>query len=245
VGHRLVALLAAVALLPACTHETTRKPPPNGNEALDAARARLSVLARATANAVYDATYVVTYRVPQATQDSKGSIRIVQKPPRYRIDIIGRDVASYYVGATGIVSCSIKGPKRTKRCFLVAHNGEPVPALFDPGVQRLFRDVVEDLAAHPTDYNVVAVPRPTPSGKQVGSSECFTVVRNASPSATRTGFEDGTYCLAERGYATYIDVESGTLLLSRFGPPPPESAFKPFAKVEQLPDLTPSPTPKK
>ena len=249
---RLVALLAAVALLGACTEDKPAPPTPSPTEdALAAARARLAVLARATADGVYDATYDVTYRVPQAAQGSKGTIRIWQRPPLYRIDIIGKDVATYLVVATGIVSCSVKGAKKTKRCFLVARTGEQPPALFDPGVQRLFRDVVEDLAAHPADYTVVAVPFPTPtaavspSPRPVPASECFTVTRTASPSSNKTGFENGTYCLAERGFATYIDVESGTLRLSHFGPPPSANVFKPIAKVERLPDLTPSPTPSK
>jgi hypothetical protein len=242
---RPVRILAVLLLFAtACKHETK---PPDPNAELNAARARLAVLAEATANATYDATY----RFVQQSSSASGNIRIRQAPPQYRIDITTKDTASFFSLKTGTVSCSLK--KKQKSCFLVARPGEEVPPLFDPGVQRLFRDAVEDLSAHPTDYVVTRVlPSVTPSASATPSraplpqGECFLVNRTASASpGTGAGFENGTYCFAEQGVATQIDVASGTLTMIAVGAPPEARAFKPFAKVQKLPNLSPTPTPKK
>ncbi len=241
----LVVAVAALALVAGCEKDKA-----DPDAAVRAARGRLAVLAQATANGSYDATY----RFVQRPSGTAGTIRILQSPPQYRIDVVSKNSATYYSLTTGIVSCSRRGTKKT--CFLVARPGEDPPALFDPGVQRLFRDAVEDLAANPTDYTVRAVPfpsgsasvavsSPSPTATPLPTGECFEVTRAASPSPDRGGFEDGTYCLSEQGVATYIDVSSGTLTLTKLGNPPDAKAFKPITKVQKLPDLTPTPTPSK
>jgi hypothetical protein len=243
--------VVVLLLLTACND---KKKAPDPDAPLRAAQARLAVLAQATANSVYDATY----RFVQKPRNATGIIRIRQQPPRYRIDITATDSASFFALPTGTVSCSqkVKNKKTTKTCFLVAKPGEPVPALFDPGVQRLFRDAVEDLAAHPTDYTVSTVtPSRTPSAVTPSASasagplpagECFLVTRAADTLAAE-GFEDGTYCFAESGVATSIAVASGTLTLTALGGAPHPDAFKPtgISKVQKLPELTPTPTPSK
>jgi hypothetical protein len=261
----LAAVTALLLVLPACT--SGKKPDPNAGMAR--ARARLAVLAQATATNSYDASY--GFR--QLPSNSAGYIRIRQAPPQYRIDVVSKSSgASFFSLASGTVSCAQRSKRNT--CFLVALPGEEVPALFDPGVQRLFRDAVEDLAANPTDYLVTALgtaspgatpsftatpstalstatgtpgspsPSASPGGLPVG--ECFAVVRasGAPPATERGGFEDGTYCFAEQGVATSIEVASGTLTLGRLLGPPPAIVFKPTTKVVRLPDLaTPKPTP--
>ncbi|HWL36931.1 MAG TPA: hypothetical protein VNQ77_12115 [Frankiaceae bacterium] len=258
----LLALL--LVALPACTED--KKPPYDPDAPLKEARARLAVLAQATANGAYDAQY----RFLQLPSNTAGVIRIRQSPPQYRIDIVSKDGASFFALKSGIVSCSSKASKKT--CFLVARPGEEVPALFDPGVQRLFRDAVEDLAANPNGYivrrvdpvptatPVSATPTPTPtktpSKKPVSPTpsllpipvgECFEVTRTIeTPDPQQpSGFENGTYCFAEQGVATSINVKSGTMTLVKLLGPPPAAAFKPPAKVQKLPELTPTPTPSK
>lgn len=244
-------------MLPACTD--SKDPKPGEADVLAAARGRLAVLAQATADGAYDATY----RFVQKPSNATGSIRIRQNPPQYRIDVTSKTTASFMVIAQGVVSCTIKVPKGTT-CFLVAKPGEEVPALFDPGVQRLFRDAVIELAEHPTDYVVVEsahpdepgpsvssaqpdglTPTPMPSGSPLPLGQCFSVerVKTASPSTIRGGFEDGTYCFAEQGYATRIEVASGVLELVSLGGAPHENWFKPPATVQKLPDLPASATP--
>jgi hypothetical protein len=248
-----VLLVALLALLPACTHEKKKADP---NAELNAARGRLAVLAQATANG----SYIATYRFVQRSDGTAGTIRFVQSPPRYRFDVIVHNSASYYELPTGVVSCARKELKKT--CFLVARPGEQVPELYDPVLPRLFRDAVADLAANPTEYVVRQVPFPSvspsatasasatatpdPSATPLPTGECYAVTHtSATPSADRTGFEDGTYCFAEQGIATYIDVTTGSMVLTAVGGTPDDASFKPITKVQKLPDLTPSPTPKK
>lgn len=273
------ALLAAAVLwapLAAACKKDHPKPTPttaDPDEAARAARGRLAVLAQATANGAYDATYTFVQQQTRTT----GQIRIRQRPPQYRIDVVTKDTASFFALTSGVVSCAQRKAKKT--CFLVAKPGEEVPPLFDPGVQHLFRDAVTDLAAHPTDYDVTVPPldqatapptttappptagltltpsatpttgRPsvTPDPPPVPAGECFLVHRlvTPSPGQAQGGFEDGTYCFAEDGVATRVEVASGTLTLVRVGPDPDAAAFKPYAKVEKLPELTPAPTPSK
>lgn len=244
----------------ACTGGGEERPDPDRE--LREARARLAVLAQATANSAYDAQY----RFVQQPSSTTGTIRIRQNPPQYRIDIVAKDGASFFALRTGVVSCSSKKAKRT--CFLVARPGEPVPDIFDPGVQRLFRDAVEDLAANPGDYLVqrvptatptatltpsasatasataTASPRPSASTLPIPSGECYRVERvDTTPDPEQpVGFENGTYCFAEQGVATSISVASGSLTLVKLLGPPPPGAFTPPAKVQRLPDLSPSPT---
>jgi hypothetical protein len=258
--RRAPLVLALVLLLPACRHSTS--PTPGPSVGAEDARARLAVLANATAVGEYDATY----RFVQQGTNAKGTIRIRQRPPYYRIDIATKDIASFFSLHSGTVSCSRKGKKKT--CFLVARPGEPVPALFDPGVQRLFRDAVIDLAANPDQYVVTRVPAsPSPSvpgsvsasasgstsasaspsaspstAAGVPDGECFLVNRpraTASSATKRIGFENGTYCFSVAGVATRIEVASGSLTLIDTGRVPPWTAFKPIAKVVKLPTLKP------
>jgi hypothetical protein len=254
VRSRRLLLALLLVLVPACKD---KKAAPDPDAGLREARARLAVLAGATANGAYDAQY----RFLQLPSNTTGVIRIRQSPPQYRIDIVSRDGASFFALKNGIVSCSSKGTKKT--CFLVARPGEEVPALFDPGVQRLFRDAVEDLAAHPGSYVVTKAAAPptatptasastpsasgSPTSLPIPDGECFTVARtDRTPDPDQpVGFEDGTYCFAASGVATSISVASGTLTLVKLLGPPPAAAFKPQAKVQKLPDLSPSPSPTK
>jgi hypothetical protein len=249
VRTRLLALAVCVLLLPGCTDKKKAPPISDPDAAGRDARARLSVLAQTTATGAYDATYDFV----QVESRTRGQIRIRQVPPQYRIDVIGKDTASFFALRSRTVSCSQKAKKKT--CFLVALPGEAVPPLFDPGVQRLFRDAVSDLAGHPNDYTVTRVPYPTPTGSVTATpsastaptGECFSVMRNdVEPTPGRQGFENGTYCFDEiTGVATRIEVASGTLTLTRVGRDPDAAAFKPITKVVKLPDLSPTPTPKK
>ena len=256
----------ALLLLTACT-EKEKKPDPGA--ALREARARLAFLAQTTADAKYDAQY----RFVQLPSNTAGVIRIRQAPPAYRIDIIRTNGASFFSLPRGAVSCSSKGTKKT--CYRVSGPGQEVPGLFDPGVQRLFRDAVEDLAANPDDYLVTRVdatptaepagtgsattsattspkasPKPvaTASGSlPIPPAECFRVERTVvTPNPDEeVGFENGTYCFAEQGVATSIAVDSGTLTLVKLLGPPPAAAFEPPALIRDLPKLTPKPTPSK
>lgn len=213
---------------------------------LSAAQRRLAELAGLAAKASYDATYSLDART-----GDRGTIRIVAAPPSYRVDVqLGGAEPSIYIQRAGtVVSCRVSAGKPS--CFLVARPGEPVPDIFDPGVQRLFSDAVADLAARPSSYVVETQP-----GKALAegepAAECFDVRRSASteqasatPSAPAdpTGFETGQYCFADDGLLTRLTVSTGTLILTSRGPVPASALFDPPARPAALPDLpTPSPT---
>lgn len=243
----------------ACTKGEPKPTPSADPEA--AARGRLAVLAQKTADGEYDATY----RFVQRPSDATGTIRIRQVPPQYRIDVTSKGTASFLSLHSGVVSCTVKA--QGSSCFLVARPGEEVPPLFDPGVQRLFRDAVEELAKNPNGYRVTEVTpplatqhatptaaatlmpqspgaTPTPSPAPLPVGVCFEVERLSTPSpgTTAAGFENGTYCFAEEGVATRIEVQSGVLDLVALGGTPNSTWFAPPAKVQQLPALTPTPT---
>lgn len=185
--------LALLLALTACTDGGAKKVPPDPDAELRDARARLAVLAQATANGTYDAEY----RFLQLPSNTAGTIRIRQAPPQYRIDIQSRGGASFFSLKTGTVSCSARnttqGRKRT--CFLVAKPGEPVPQLFDPGVQRLFRDAVADLAENPGNYLVTRVDAPpaaTPTGTPTGTSSGTTAPLPPTTTPPATTSPSGT-----------------------------------------------------
>lgn len=213
-------------------------------EALSPAQRQLAELAGLAAAAEYDVTYDLA-----ATTGDRGTIRIVAAPPSYRVDVaLGGEPSTFIERAGTVVSCTRKAGRAA--CVLVARPGEPVPPLFDPGVQRLFTEAVADLAANPERYDVTAAAsgRPAPAPP----ATCFDVRRigsTASPSAVAadqtdpTGFETGQYCFGADGVLTRLAVSTGTLTQRSRGPAPSADAFDPPATPVALPDLpTASPT---
>ena len=206
---------------------------------LTPAQERLAELAHLAATASYDATYSL-----RAASGDAGSIRIVVAPPSYRVDVAltGSAPSLYFQRAGTAVSCSTKASRPS--CFLVARPGEPVPELFDPGVQRLFSDAVADLAARPERYVVLRAASSAPS--QPPGTECFDVRRvdespAAAPVTDPTGFETGQYCFGTDGVLTRLAVSTGTLTLTKRGPAPTAAVFEPPATPVALPPLpTPS-----
>jgi len=256
-----VAVLVVAALLVGCSSGSTDEPGPrpsaSTSSGLTQAQQQLAGLAGLAAAASYDATYDLDAR----TGDT-GTIRIVALPPSYRVDVTLRGAEpSIYIQKSGtVVSCRLK--TGTPSCFLVARPGEPVPEIFDPGVQRLFSDAVADLGANPAGYLVDVIPS-EPLAVGAVPASCFDVRRAApstSPSAPGdsspslstanpvdpTGFETGQYCFADDGLLTRLTVSTGTLVLKSRGAAPTLKLFDAPAKPAALPDLaTPavSPTP--
>jgi hypothetical protein len=235
---------AGVLLTASCTSETkktTASPAPN------TARQQLAALASKTAAAAYDATYDFEAR----TAGGKGTLRIVAMPPtRYRLDVVsGGKTAQFYDVEAGVVSCALK-PGAPTTCVLVAKKGEPVPDIFDPGVQHLFTTGPKALADNPDGYDVRSLPdAPAVAGLPAG--KCFHVERLAdlqtlSPGTVTPpgeGFESGDYCFdPASGVLTSAKVTSGTLTLSKLGPAPTAAEFEPPAKPVPLPSTSATPT---
>ncbi len=254
------AALLVAALVAGCSSGTTDKPTPTpaASDGLSRAQVRLAELAGLAARASYDATYDL-----DARSGDRGTIRIVAAPPSYRVDVSlrGAEPSIYIQKAGTVVSCRLKSG--TASCFLVARPGEPVPEIFDPGVQRLFSDAVADLAADPAGYAVEELPS-SASAEGVPPASCFDVRRQnsaaitsgpsstpsagggATPSASAdpAGFETGQYCFADDGLLTRLAVSTGALVLLSRGPAPTSALFDAPARPAALPDLpSTAPTP--
>lgn len=240
--HRCAAMLVLAIALGACNYNSVEPTPtPSKDDGLTRPQRRLAELAGLAAVAAYDATYAL-----RAASGETGTVRIVARPPDYRVDVTlrGGEPSIFIQRAGSVVSCSTKA--RRVSCFTVARPGEPVPELFDPGVQRLFSDAVRELAASPASYVVTDAAAPaSPNG-----AECFDVRRQApsgsataaaAPTADPTGFETGQYCFGTDGLLTRVAVTTGTLDLATRGPVPGPDAFAPPATPRALPAL-PSPS---
>ena len=245
ITRRTAAVVLLAVLAAGCTDDPAT-PDREPGDRLTVAQRRLAGLAGLAATASYDVTYDLAAR-----SGGEGTIRIVAAPPSYRVDVaLGGTPSTFIQRAGTVVSCTTAAGRAS--CFLVARPGEPVPDLFDPGVQRLFSDAVTDLAANPAAYAVDVV---TPSASPGGRVECFDVRRleptedesassGALPTSDPTGFETGQYCFGSDGVLTRLAVSTGTLTLKARGPAPTASLFDPPATPVALPDLpSSSPTP--
>lgn len=183
----------------------------------------------------FDATYTFTAKATGAS----GTIRVVQRPPEFRVDFTaGGSTAQFFDLPSGVVSCT---RKEKVSCFLVARPGEPVPALFDPGVDDLFRDAVRDLATRPEAYDVTVAPNPT-GAAALPAATCFHLVRRVTSPPPSEGFESGDYCFTESGIPYAFRVASGEMTLQSLGTAPDDAAFTPPAPAASLPPLSPSPS---
>ena len=244
--HR-VPLTVLLALAAACTGRDRPSPATSPTGGSSVAQEQLAGLARTAAAASYDATYDFEAR----TAGDKGVIRIVTLPPsRYRVDIVsGGRTAQIYSTEDGVVSCALKAGTQTT-CVRVAGKGDPVPEVFDPGVQHLFTTGPAALASNPQGYDVRSLPD-APAAGDLPGGKCFHVERIAdlqpvSPGTVTPegeGFETGDYCFDEAsGVLVSATVTSGALTLSKLGPAPTAAAFTPPA-TPVLPSGSASPTP--
>ncbi len=238
---RRVAALAVCLLLAGCSGgDGDPAPTPSPDLTID--QLALAELADRGAKATYDGRYDFV----ASPGGEKGTIRIVATPPKYRIEIAGPGRTALYFDLAGEkISCSVKDAKTT--CLLVARPGEPAPELFDPGVDRIFRDAVAELAARPGSYGVKRLPD-APAREAIPKASCFQVQR-VVPAASASGvldqaagFETGNYCFAELGVLTSVTISTGTMTLTALSVTVPAALFTPPATPAALPSLTPSPS---
>ena len=210
---------------------SSQRPSPSTSPSPTAAE-RLTALATAAVGATYSASYALT-----AEDGSKASVTTDHLPTGYRVDIAsGKAVASLIGSSTGTVACQTESGKST--CFSVAGAAQPVPALFDAGVQHVFTDYLGALAKDIGSYEVQATeaspaPPPTPP------STCFSVTPSAS--ASSTAVPAGTYCLTEDGVPTVVTYGKANIVLTALNAPPTDARLTPPASPQPLPSASASP----
>lgn len=233
------ALVAMAVLLSGCTDsepEPTASPTPTTPLASTPEPQALSTRQRAQqltalAPEVFNATYRLTGRGPRP--DASATMRVAGE--RFRLDVTqGRTTAVLLYGPRGVVSCQVetrKDGKPTRTCFLVAKTPQGLPALFDPGIQRLFRSTTRALSQGSKQLSVQRDGTWKAPGK-LGEAECFAVKGK--------DVENGTYCyLAEPG--PYIGLlaraafPSGTLELRQVTKVLREGVFRPPVRPTPLP----------
>jgi hypothetical protein len=167
--------------------------------------------------------------------DAKVLMRVLGE--RFRLDLThGRTTAVLVYGRRGIVSCRIRQPAskedRIERvCFLVAETPRQLPALFDPGIQRLFRPTTLALSRGGKQV-MVRRDGTWKAPHRLGEAECFAVRGER--------VERGRYCyLAEPGpnigLLARAVFPSGTLELRDVSSALRSGAFRPPVRPTPLP----------
>jgi hypothetical protein len=135
------------------------------------------------------------------------------KGDRFRLDIThGRRTAFLSFAPRGVISCQTIRPKNKndhvkRSCFLVSRKPAGLPDLFDPEVQRLFRNTQRAITMRSSDVRVVrAGAWMAPHG--LGPSECFAI--------RGKDVDNGRYCYLSRpgptiGLLAKAVFPSGTL----------------------------------
>ncbi len=179
----------------------------------------------------FDALYRLTSKGPRP--DAKVRMRV--KGDRFRLDVMtGRTTAVLVNGPRGVISCQIVQPKKgraDKACFLVAKNPKRLPRLFDPQVQRLFRDTTRAISAAGKDLRVRRdgvwkAPR------RLGPSECFAVKGGA--------VDNGSYCYLSKpaptiGLLARAQFPSGKLEIRQVRNIRRDGLFRPPVRPTPLP----------
>jgi hypothetical protein len=230
----LAASVALTLVTAACNGSTptatsTPTPTPSATPTVDplAAATALGELASAGAAASYSASY-------RAEGSSAGTALIFRTPHAYRFELTthqGGKLRKAVLIRTpgGTISCTVL--PRPVTCLLVALRNNPIPALFDAGLQHVFSDYLVALSHPSSTYDIVSVPVQSPK-----DGACFKVTVVATP-APSSAVAPGTYCLAADGLVTRVVYPSGQLVLATHGPGPAYSKFTPPVRATRLPGL--------
>lgn len=244
IAHAVVATVTGGLLLAGCgggsSPDRSASPTPT-----TPAAEQLAALAQAGTSAAYVATYELrtgSGGPPAPTSSPTPATAVVYRSPTaLRLDVISKTgIAVLVENGQGRFSCRVAGAKKV--CFKVAPSGGTLPPEFDPGLQRVFKVYLEDLAQHADDYRVRRAGTTDARG-DLPAGTCFTVAATASSSPTATpspaGGSDraipGTYCLSDEGVVTEVRFESGSLDLKKLAPAPTAKQLQPPVSPTPLP----------
>ena len=208
--------------LPTTTTVTTPTPTTTPSPS---AREQARQLARQGLRSPLDVRYAIR---PRAPASPRGQVRVRLEGSRYRVDVArGQTTASLFTAPRGLVSCQTS--PRGRSCFLVSTSRTRPPALFDPGVQRIFSRTLRRLAASGASTTVVR--SGTVRTARYGPAQCFTV-RGQRVDA-------GRYCLLEggrfAGVPARVQFRSGALKVLSIDRGLSDSVFRPVVRPTPLP----------
>jgi hypothetical protein len=226
------------ALLAACGGGSAAAPPSSPTS--DAPLSQTARDLQQYAAASRDSQFVASYTAQLAGKRTAAVGVFLQSATRYRIDVReGTTTTSLYSTARGSSVCTVATGKAPV-CFLVAKPGQPIPAQFDAGVQRIFTRDLPQLAANPRAFSITE-DTALPAAPGLAAARCFAIKATTTDSALAAGVDLGTYCLSMSGPPRALTFVSGTLSLTKNAGKPTAANFVLPAAARALPS-TPTPT---
>lgn len=188
----------------------------------------LALLAKRASEASYTARFTLdrkTSKTPPAR------FTVYRTGKSLRVDVISNGATATLI-TTPKGSYSCRAARGEKTCFLIAGAGEPIPKLFDAGLQQVFTGYLQRLAQHASDYSVTDAGT-TPAHDRLPGARCFDVA--ATSTTPKPAVADGRYCLASTGIVSSVTYPTGTLRLTAVTAPPTARILAPYANPTPLP----------
>ncbi|GAB1695014.1 hypothetical protein [Krasilnikovia sp. M28-CT-15] len=219
----LTAVLLAIGVT-ACGDASPATPPASPSASVaavpDPGAARVDLAARAAL--AQDHRYAALYRWTAPGQAPRDVVVTVATDGSWRVDIPGGALGgtadvSIVQTAAGVYQCSLPSPTQpvVASCVRMADPGERIPRLYDPKVQRVFRQWLSVFTDRRAALSVTSA-KPLAGAR----GQCFAIdTISASMNAT---FDVGIYCYADDGLLTAARLDFGQIVLagSVAAPPP-------------------------
>ena len=210
-----LALAAAIAVLTACSGESSKSGPDTTTPPAE----QLATLGSAGLAASYTATYALQ---GTGSPPTSGTVTIRRTPTAYRVDIVSQGSDAFLVrNERGTYSCEQK-PGKAATCFTVAGAGKPIPQAFDAGVQKVFNAYLTGFAEHARTYDVSIVDAQPASGA-LPEGLCFAVIPTSDSPVPQVAA--GTYCFSSDGIPVHAVFPSGTLEMRSLSVETPAATF--------------------
>jgi hypothetical protein len=175
-----------------------------------------------------------SYALTSPTGAALATVDVYLTAAAYRVDVVEKTATTSLYGGTAreTVACTV-APGIPTVCYDVAEPGAKIPARFDVGVERVFRDDLPALATSVTGLDVQPAALLSTLTSPVAKTQCYTVT--AAGGSTAAGVDAGTYCLDPAGLLVGFSSTSGVLTLTRHSAAPAAAALRPPATPQALP----------
>jgi hypothetical protein len=184
----------------------------------DTPDARTDLAAKATL--AQDRAFAALYSFDDGHGVARNVVATTAADGTWRVDVSagalgGTADVSIVSTAAGVYQCTMSTPQQpiTPTCIRVADPGKPVPADYDPQVERLFRQWLSVFTDRTAPLSV-AVVQPLTGAK----GTCYSV--DSIAAALSPPVDVGIYCYADDGLLTAVRVGFGTLTLVSTGAGP-------------------------